>query len=76
MSSGSGQILRFPSRHGAPSERRRLALARFRAALCVLADDPCVENALQYLAASRAVDESKGLSLAMTQSVDELPPAA
>jgi hypothetical protein len=66
-------VVPFPAKRVSVEVERRRAYARFKAAVHDLFRDPTAENAVRYLAVSRAFDESRR---APREPGRELPPAA
>jgi hypothetical protein len=78
LDTDSARVVPLPAEKTSAPPKRRSAYARFKDALHEFSDHPTSDNAVRYLAASRALDESRRLrSLpALAESGGELPPAA
>ena len=66
-------VVPFPAKRVSVEVERRRAYARFKVAIHDLSRVPTAENAVRYLAVSRALDESRR---APREPGRELPPAA
>jgi hypothetical protein len=66
-------VVPFPAKRVSVEVERRRAFARFKAAVHALSRDPTAENAVHYLAVSRAFDDSRR---ALRELGIDLPPAA
>ena len=66
-------VVPFPAKRVSVEVERRRSYARFKAAVHDVSRDPTPENAVRYLAVSRALDESRR---ALREPGNELPPAA
>jgi hypothetical protein len=77
MNAQAARVFPFLDRRLTASQRRESAVARFKDALREFSDDPTEDNAVHYLAASRALDESRrARSLELAAKCNGLPPAA
>jgi hypothetical protein len=69
---GSASVVAFPRQLSRARARRRRAIGRFKEALLAFSESPSTDNAIRYLAASRAL-RSPGTGGAESGG---LPPAA
>jgi hypothetical protein len=71
-------VVPFPRKPTPAEEQRRRALVRFKDALVAFSDDQTADNAVRYLAASRALEDIRraGLQPVRSDRLDGLPPAA